>query len=260
MTDEEVENMECKLAQKLKLKYFPAAIILSNEKPAEAMEFIAGRWGCSGAMLSAVVKGRRAVFSSDNFGCEGGGVGLGFLNQFSAGMEHFLANSTPDKMPPKYKNRQSEGYKKTAALTREWMDNMARVDFSEKYVIFKPLHEVDTAAETPQSVVFYVNPDQLTALIVLANYESPTNDRVIAPFASGCQSVCRLSLIEGRSERPRAVIGMTDISVRLYMEPDMLAFSMPFALFKEMEANADGSFLDRELWHKIVSRFTVKQV
>lgn len=247
--------MKSNLAEKLHLKYFPVAILLCNEKPAGALEFTPGRWGCSGAMLTAVTKGKKVVFSRENFGCEGGGVGLGFLNTFSAGMEYFLSNSAPEDLPLRYKNRQSEGYKKSAALTRQWMDNIQPVDFAEKYVVFKPLHEVDMASETPQSIVFYVNPDQLTALIVLANYESAENDRVIAPFASGCQGVCRLSLLENKKKRPRAIIGMTDISVRLYMEPDLLAFSMPYALYQEMEANAEGSFLDRHLWKKITARF-----
>ncbi|WP_281253676.1 DUF169 domain-containing protein [Sporomusa silvacetica] len=73
--------MQSEIAQRLKLRYSPVAILFTNEKPQGALEFKEGRWGCVAAMLTAAAKGRRAVFSRTTFGCEGGGVGLGLFRR-----------------------------------------------------------------------------------------------------------------------------------------------------------------------------------
>lgn len=102
--------------------------------------------------------------------------------------------------------------------------------------------------------MFYANPDQLTALVVLANYGRPGHDSVIAPFAAGCQTTCLFSWSEASKEHPRAVIGMTDVSVRPHIDADLLSFSVPYAMFREMEDNVPGSFLDKHEWKKIAER------
>jgi uncharacterized protein (DUF169 family) len=71
-----------KLTEKLKLKYSPLAIILSEEKPAHALQFKGGNRGCVAAMLVAATKGRIVAFDKTSFGCPGGGVGLGFGNTY----------------------------------------------------------------------------------------------------------------------------------------------------------------------------------
>ena len=84
--------MHSEIAQRLKLKYSPIAILFTNEKPQGVMEFKEGRWGCVAAMLTTAAKGRRVVFSRKTFGCEGGGIGLGLLDQFSEGFEYFQSS------------------------------------------------------------------------------------------------------------------------------------------------------------------------
>jgi hypothetical protein len=50
-------------------------------------------------------------------------------------------------------------------------------------------------------------------------------------------------LDQARAERPKAVIGLTDITARKYLDKNVLSFSVPFKRFVEMEANVEGSFL-----------------
>lgn len=102
--------------------------------------------------------------------------------------------------------------------------------------------------------MFYENPDQLTALVVLANYGRPGIDNVISHFGSGCQQICQIPYNEGTQERPRAVIGMLDICARPFIDADLLSFSMPYVMFKEMEADVEGSFLDKPEWKKVAER------
>ena len=249
--------MQSEIAQRLKLRYSPVAILFTNEKPEGALAFKEGNWGCVAAMLTAAAKGRRAVFSRSTFGCEGGGIGLGFLSEYSEGMEYFLSTGE-NKLPEGYQTRESEGFKKTPELAKAWMKSVPCIDISEQYIVFKPLAEVDTTQEEPKVVVFYANPDQLTALVVLANYGRPGHDSVIAPFAAGCQTTCLFPWSEAAKGQPRAIIGMTDISVRPRIDADLLSFRVPYVMFKEMEDNVPGSFLDKHEWKQIAERIPGK--
>lgn len=243
--------MKSELAGKLKLRYAPVAIVFTDEKPTGALEFAEQRWGCVAAMLTAAVKGRTVVFGRNSFGCIGGGVGLGFgdmYQHFPGGFPNFLSTGSGEGYPA------GEAYKKTPELAQKFVDGLPITDIAEQYVVFKPLAQVNDAQEQPKVIVFYVNPDQLSALVVLTNYNRPDNDSVAIPFAAGCQTTCLLPWQEAFRDKPRAIIGMTDISARPVIDADLLSFSVSFDLFKELEANAPGSFLDKEAWHKVVKR------
>ncbi len=242
--------MTSEIAKRLKLRYKPVAILFGQEKPAGALEFAEGRHGCVAAMLTAAAKGRQAVFSRSSCGCPGGLVGLGFGNShlhFPGGFEYFLSTGAGEGYP------EGEGYKKTPALVKTFTDVLPYDDIPFPYVIFKPLAAVE-GAEEPKIVVLYANPDQLSALVVLANYGREGNDNVIIPFGAGCHSTCLIPWYEAQAERPRAVVGMTDITARPFIDADLLAFSVPYAMFLEMEGNVPGSFLDKPDWQKVAGR------
>lgn len=245
--------MHSEIAQRLKLKYSPVAILFTDEKPSGAAEFTEGRWGCVAALLTAAAKGRRAVFSHTTFGCPGGGIGLGMLDHYPAGLENFLSTGQ-GPLPPGFETRDGEAFKKTPELARQWMNSIPGLKPDKPFVAFVPLDDVEADKAEPKAVVFYVNPDQLTALIVLANYGRTGHDSVMAPFAAGCQSTCLFPCSEADKERPRAVIGLTDISVRHLLDADILSFSVPFGMFKEMEGNVPGSFLDKQEWKQLAER------
>ncbi|MDT8900824.1 DUF169 domain-containing protein [Anaeroselena agilis] len=242
--------MKSEIAARLKLRYGPVAIVLAEEKPAGALEFQEGKWGCVAAMLTAAAKGRQAVFGRGRHGCQGGGVGLGFCAAFPAtpgGFDYFLSIGRGEGYPP------GEGYKKTPELAASFREWLPTTEIPSTYVVFKPLEALGEGEE-PAVVVFYANADQLSALVVLANYGRPGGDNVISPFAAGCHSTFLIPWHEGQQPRPRAVVGMTDISARPYIDADLLSFSVPMAMFREMEANIPGSFLDRHDWTKVAAR------
>lgn len=151
--------------------------------------------------------------------------------------------------------REGEAYKRTPELAKRFVDSLPITEIPEQYVIFKPLADVDIGRDEPKVIVFYANADQLSALVVLANYGRPGNDNVIIPFGAGCQTTCLIPWNEATAqERSRAVVGMTDISARPVIDADLLSFSVPFAMFTEMEDNVAGSFLDKHAWQKVAER------
>ncbi len=105
-------------------------------------------------------------------------------------------------------------------------------------------------------IVFFADPDQLSALVVLANYGRGDNENVIMPYAAGCQTIGIYPYREAEKERPRAVVGLTDLSARVYIQKqlgdNLMSFAMPFMLFQEMEANVTGSFLERHTWQELL--------
>ncbi len=243
--------MKSRIAEELKLRLSPVAITLSDEKPVGALQFAEGRWGCVIAMFSAAARGKTAAFDRATVGCQGGTTGLGFCDEFPGppgGIEYFLSTGRGEGYP------EGEAYKKTPEHAKAFVDQLPTTVIPTKYVIFKPLGSIDPQVEPPLLVSFLANPDQLSALVVLANYDRLTSDNVIIPFGAGCHSIFLLPFAESQKEQPKAVVGITDVTARSYMEPDLLSFTVPWKMFQTMEANVPGSFLEKNDWKKVRER------
>ena len=161
--------MNSKIAGAINLKYSPVASLFSDEKPAGAMQFKSGRWGCVISMLLAAAKGRTAVFDRDTYGCIGGGAGLGFGNtytRFPGGIEYFLSTGNQAFCESQAGQNvvrnipaliHGERYKKTPQHAKSFVDNLPYYDVPTEYVVFKPLEKV-TAEDRPEVVVFWPIP------------------------------------------------------------------------------------------------------
>lgn len=272
--------MESQIAKAIQLQYQPVAILWSDEKPEGAMQFSEGKWGCVMWLAVSAAKGRPAVADQKTFGCFGGGVGLGFGNQylnFPGGLEgfcHFLSSGNAgrpggaelaEKIKPfmtkeSHENfLQGERYIKNPELVKKFVQALPMTDVPSAYVVFKPLSCIEPTKEKPQTILFFVNPDQLSALTVLANYARGDNENVIMPYAAGCQNIGIYPYREARSDRPRAVVGLTDLSARVYVrkqlgDANFMTFAAPLALFEEMEQNVPGSFLERHTWQSLLKK------
>ena len=148
-----------------------------------------------------------------------------------------------------------ERYRKSPELVKRFIECLPMTDVPFEYVLLKPLKEVNPEQERPEVIVFLADMDQIAALTILANYAREDNENVIFPYAAGCQSIGIYALKEAGSEKPRAVLGLNDISARLslkrLLKDDVMSFATPFGLFREMEENAAGSFLERRTWKEL---------
>jgi uncharacterized protein (DUF169 family) len=265
--------MQSQLQQAIGIRYEPVAVLFSDHKPDKAKQFAEGKWGCVMFMLVAAARGAVAVFDRRTFGCQGGGVGLGFGNQyqnFPGGQEcfcHFLSTGNdqweqgrqvagkvkPFLRPEAFDHfTQGERYIKSPELVQAFINNLPIMDIPAEYVVFKPLKMVAPDREKVEVVIFLGDMDQIAALTILANYHRPGNDNVIFPYAAGCQSIGIYAFKEAQAETPRAVLGLNDLSARLsvkkLLKDDVMSFAVPYAIFTEMEANVAGSFLERPTW------------
>ena len=247
--------MLSKIAEAIKLAGSPVAVILSDTKPEKAAQFKERHWGCVAAMLVMVAKKRTAAFDRRTYGCVGGGVALGFGNTYEGfPIVQLLSTGGGVYTDPGREGKPVKGeyYFKSPELACKFVDSLPMREVKAEYVVFKPLEQLEPH-ETPETVVFFVNPDQLTALVVLANYGRGHNMNVITPYGAGCQSIL-YGYAEADREEPRAVIGMFDITVRRLVAPDILSFTIPWKLFLTMEADVSGSFLEHDQWAKIKER------
>jgi len=269
--------MESRIAEALKLKHAPVGLVWADEVPGNAMQFKEGKWGCVMWLVSAAAKGKTAAADRRTFGCFGGGVGLGFGNQYrnfpggEEGFCRFLSSGNieteegrrvaeqvkPFMREESYDNfLHGERYVETPEKVRRFVEGLPMRDITAAYVLFKPLDAVDRDRENLSTVIFFADADQLSALVVLANYGRGDNENVTIPYAAGCQTLGIYPYREAERERPGAVVGLTDLSARLYARKQLgdglLTFAVPLVLFDEMEKNVEGSFLERHTWQALV--------
>jgi uncharacterized protein (DUF169 family) len=257
----------------------PVAIVWTDKKPEHALEFKAGVWSCTMWLFAKVAReGRTAVFSRDTTTCCGGAMGLGFgrpmekhASRTEEGFCSFLSNGIEgatdraayqaiiaQSFDARHTKMLTEGerFLKSPAITRNFLANLPVYDAKDGYIVMKPIHEVE-AGEDVRSVVFVANADQISALSILANYATGNirDGIIVAAGAAGCQAIGVCTYAEGESKTPRAVVGLTDLSarraVRTTLGKDVLTFSVPLALYKEMEGNVKGSFLELDLWKEL---------
>lgn len=264
-------------AQAIGLETQPVALIWTDEPPEGAIQFKPDRWGCVVTLFAnAAARGRAGAFDRQTFGCWGGGVGLGFANQyesFPGGIDCFCrflssgneqsqqGRAVGEQMPAWGGARMAddflrgERYVKDPESTRRFVESMPMCDIPAGFVVVKPLAQTDPEREDIKSVTFFVDPDRLSALVILANYERPEADNVIIPWAAGCQVMGIYAYRELQRDHPRGLVGLTDISarknVRATLGKHVLSFTAPWPLFREMERNVEGSFLQRETWRAL---------
>lgn len=269
--------MPTNIEKALSLRFPPLAIFYARELPkgVEMPETM-----CSMTLIAQAAKGKSVALSGSSCSCNGSACGWGFdpmrLENFPGGREcglRFLSTGNQDWETGREAIRQlkehkapkilidefseGEGFFKTPELVAEWVKQLPVPQPEAPYLIIKPLSAL-RAGETPKVVSFLVNPDQLSALVVLANYANADIDNVRIPFGAGCACFGIHPFAEAGKTHPRAVVGLTDISARFYLRKslgsDILSFTMPLRLYEEMEANAPDSFLNRFAWKSITGK------
>lgn len=239
--------MESKMAQALRLRNNPVAVYRSDTMPEGAMQFREGVWGCVIAMLNTVAKkGRTAAFCLERVECIGGRAGLGLAPYPHGFIEKFI--STGEGL-----TRPGEWYKQSPELALEFMDNLPQVA-KKKYVVFRPLDLVEPEDEQPELVVFMVDPDRLSALAGLANYDTPNQDNVRLLFGAGCTQSILYGMAAHEQGQRTCYIGLTDLSARKVIDKNIMSFSIPYGRYLEMEANVEECFFKTETWALIARR------
>ncbi|MGI5824008.1 MAG: DUF169 domain-containing protein [Bacillota bacterium] len=252
--------MKSKLFEMLNCEYEPVAVFFTDERPDNALQFKEGKRGCVASMLiAAASKGKAAVFDEKTYGCPGGGVGICFGDTFSANnhpTERLLSTGFLD-LPPEKRSMPAhvhygERFYASPELVKKWKSDMPYVNSGRKYVVFKPFSVV-AEEEKPDLIFMFVNPDQLSAMVITAGYNRGTAVNITAPFAAACQSIL-FAYQEIQKESPKAVLGFFDISQRSQIPKEYLSLTFPYAMLLEMEQGVGEGCMTTEVWKNIAGR------
>ncbi len=232
-------------------KYFPGAELpicfYYSDGPGTAQLMKASEsHRCLIADLARVRRGQAISFTADATGCPGARRYLGLGGELMPGFEHFLSCGIPGRL-------EGERYKKSPELVREFLRRAPTFQAPAPHIIFKRWDALEDADE-PAVVVFFAQADVLSGLFTLANFDEAEADAVFCPFAAGCGSIVQYPYLECSSPRPRAVLGMFDVSARPCVPQDTLSFAVPMAKFRRMVSNMPESFLITKSWDKVRAR------
>ncbi len=189
--------------------------------------FAPGEGTCIFACYHRWMNGETLHLTRERFGCLGAGTSLlGLVTRSPGELEKFLVDE--------------EGLKASRDLMRRWLERRRPRPPEHDNLLIGPLRpEQDAYLKT---VTFYVDPDQLGALLLGANYHAGPDDPapVAAPFGSGCSQM--LTLFRDL-DAPQALIGGTDIAMRQWLPPQTLAFTVTKPMFRRLCELDENSFL-----------------
>jgi uncharacterized protein (DUF169 family) len=206
--------------------------------PDNAVMPVKDAWACMFTLVDEVAKGKRLCLSAENPGCSGAAGYLGFKKPArDAGA--FLA--------------EKERFKKTVELGRAFYEDIKPLPATDTYAVLERIEDVKDGI-VPEVIVLWIDALSLAGLVTLANYDRPTNDNVVIPFASGCQSIWTIPYKEKFAKFPKCVVGTMDPAARTHIQKEVVAFSLPMSRFAELAENTSCSFLQTALWKRAVMR------
>jgi hypothetical protein len=190
---------------------------------------------CIFAFYETWLNGQTLHIMPDNSGC--GGANHWLFGIKGRTRENFVKFLVDD-----------EGLKASHDLMNKWLDVAKPYQPEHPNILIGPLKA--DQYEYLKTVTFFVNPDQLSLLLIGAYYNcSPTDPPpVIAPFGSGCSEL--VSLFHDLNI-PQAMIGATDIAMRQYLPPDTLAFTVTKPMYKRFCSLGKDSFLYKPFWQRL---------
>jgi hypothetical protein len=181
---------------------------------------------CVYAFYQCWLRGETLQLTKDRYGC--GGAGHWMWGVQLRSRKEFLEFLADD-----------EGLKASRSLMGKWIDAAKPYKAEHPHLFLGPVKK--EAWPFAKSITFLVNPDQLSALAIGAQYHSAPEDPspVIAPFGSGCSQFLPFKDLS----IAQASIGATDIAMRQHLPPDMLTFTVTRLMFKQLCELDERSFL-----------------
>jgi hypothetical protein len=262
------------IAKELNGKFPPIALLLSNEKPADAIGPKPGQHGCTIVYIAkAITEGKTVVFDRETCCCNGAVVGLGlgtsYYDSLPGGIESYAAffshgmetarepeqyRKACDGVPPHERRKFEIGERYFDTPERAYnfvTKDLPVYNFPERYRIFKPLSEV-SGKEKPQTVTFTVNGLGLTVLVTLDGALRDGVNCTLTPQCSACQMLGAQVFRQAESENPRAVLGLLDLASRIYtrklIPEEYLTYSVPWKLFLALEEEAKTGVFQSPIW------------
>lgn len=264
--------MQSNISNWLNMEFPPIALLKSDSKPENSKGPKSQKGGCVMSFVAQTIAKRETThFGRENITCGGISVGFGWgsglANEDAVDFQASFLSCGVDSAPNKEKYL--EKISSRPKPTREMFEHGERIysDFETakksiksrpvydegEYVIFKALENLEDN-EIPESVIFTVNPIELTALIQINTSFRLEDTYLLTPQASACQAIGCFVFKEAESDNPKPVLGPIDFAGRSKMKHfipnDYLMVAMPWKLFLKLEDYSKNSVLQTDLWKK----------
>lgn len=243
----DIKELAVSLKEKLGLGNLPIGMFFSETKHENAISFKTKGNGCIMPLIYKSAQGKTIAIDKDTTGWNCSAFYLGYQDWIFDGIECFLSDGVVN-------GREGERFIKTSKQAKSFVEFYQPNTLNTKVTVFKPLSEFEKH-ETPEIVIFFVNPDELSALVYLLHFNSPeSEDRIVTRFISGCGSVVTLPMKLKKEGKMQAVWGMHDISVRRRLPKELMTLTMPYELLVEITKDIDQSFIITDSWKAIKER------
>ncbi len=266
--------MQSNISKELNMKFPPIALLKTDTKPEDAIGPKGEKGGCVMSFVAQTIANRKTTyFGREHITCGGINVGFGWGSgmanedaiDFQATFLSCGVESAPDREA--YEERLSHMPKHTSEMFRHgeriYSDfETAKAGIKNRpvydegqYVIFKGIENLEEG-EIPESVIFTVNPIELTALIQINTSFRLDGTYILTPQASACQAIGCFTFRESDSDDPKPVLGPIDFAGRSKMKHfipnDYMTLSVPWELFLKLEELSKTSVLQTDLWKKFI--------
>lgn len=184
---------------------------------------------CVWAFYEQWRRGRTVHLTPDRHGC--GGLGRALFAVEHRDRQAFLEFLADE-----------EGLRASPELMGRWLDDHPPYRRRHEHLLIGPLRPDQN--EHLVTATFLVNADQLSGLMIGAHYHAGPEDPapVLMDFGSGC-----MELVDPFADLDiaQAAVGATDIAMRGYLPPDLLAFTVTRPMLERLASLDERSFLFR---------------
>lgn len=195
--------------------------------------------GCFFKEIKNTGEGKPLSLSLDVIGCGGGKFYTGFTEM-------------PERIPNFVSLK--EKYKQTPEMIIDFIEKLEVPRAEKPYLNFYRIDKIDSF-ENIEGLLFFATPDVLSGLTAWAFFDNNSEDAVTSLFGSGCSAVVTQAVVENRKNGRKTFVGFFDISMRPYIEANILSFVIPLSRFKEMYHTIRNTCLfDTHAWQKIRNR------
>ena len=195
--------------------------------------------GCFFKGLQAARDGVPVSLSAEVIACGGGKLYTGFTDM-------------PERVPGFVSLK--EKYKKTPQMVVDYVEGLGMKRVEKTFLNFVRMDKAESF-ENFEGIMFYATPDMLSGLCGWAFFDTNATDAVVTQFGSGCSTVVSMTIVENARQGQRCFLGLFDPSVRPYVGPNELSFTIPMSRFKSMMETMKECFLfDSHAWKKVKAR------
>ena len=264
--------MESNIAKEINGRFDPIVLIRTDEKPEDAIAPKNSRGGCVMAFVAQTIANRKTTaFGREHASCGGIWSGFGWGDGFEseADLEFQATFLSLGLESAKDKEAYSKRLERMPAPTQEMFRYGERIfsDFDTacyniknrpiydegEYIVFKAIESLKEG-EIPDSVVFTLNPMELTALLQLNSSFRRANAHILTPQASACQAIGAFTFKQAESDDPVPVLSPIDFAARSHMRrliPDeYMNISMPWELYLKLEELSKNSVFQTHFWEE----------